>query len=214
MWILFALLNPLSEAFRSFFIKKASYKINPLIIAWSNNLVPVIIFLPILFFIDLRFSYEFWGAFLATGIINVAANVIYMKALAEGDISEVMPMLSFTPLFLLITSPIIVGEFPSIFGLIGVLLIFFGSYLLNSNLRNKSFWEPLKSLLKKKGTRYMLFIAFIWSLSANFDKVSIQYSSIMQHIIFMNILIFLAMTFLVLNKGSFKLSEINHEKKN
>ena len=65
MWVLFASLNPVSEAFRSYFAKKASVDADPALISWANNFLPVLIFTPGLFFIDLKFSPEFWAAFLA-----------------------------------------------------------------------------------------------------------------------------------------------------
>ncbi len=68
-------------------------------------------------------------------------------------------MLSFTPLFLVFISPLIVGEFPTAKGLIGIILIVVGSYLLNVNLKEKGILFPIKSLMKNKATRYMLIVA-------------------------------------------------------
>lgn len=214
MWVIFAILNPISEAFRSLFIKKASRGVDPLIISWANNLIPLIIFLPFLFFIELKFSIEFWSAFAGTVIINIVALVLYMRALAEGEISKVMPMLSFTPLFLLATGPLMTGEFPNKWGLVGVILVVFGSYLLNINLKKRDILYPFKELLKNKGTRYMLAVSFIWSFSANFDKISIQNSSIFQHIALMNIFIFSALSIILKFSNKFNFKNIKSERKN
>ena len=214
MWILFASLNPVSEAIRSYFAKKASSDVDPILISWANNFLPVLIFTPGLFFIDLKFSAEFWAAFLATGIINSFVTIIYMKAISLGDISEVMPMLSFTPLFLLFTSPIIVGEFPNAYGFIGVILVVLGSYLLNVDLRSRKYFAPIKALVKNKGSRLMLLVSFIWSLTANFDKLSIQYSSVAQHIILINIFIFFAVGSIVFISKKFSIEQIRKGKKN
>jgi len=189
MWLIFALLNPVADAFRSVFAKKASKDYSPLVIAWANNFLPVIIFSPFLFFIDIQINPKFVLGFTGTWLINVAATILYMKAIREGEISVVMPMLSFTPVFLLITSPIIVGEFPNGYGVSGVLLVVTGSYILHSENR-KDFWAPFKSILQQKGTRLMLLVAFLFSFSSNFDKVAIQSSSVIQHIVFANIFLF------------------------
>ena len=108
------------------------------------------------------------------------------KAIEKSDISKVMPMLSFTPLFLLVTSPVILGETIHLLGILGILFVVIGSYLLNLDLSKNSIFEPFKGLLREKGTRYMLIVSFLWSFSANFDKLSIQNSSILQHIIFVD----------------------------
>ena len=91
--------------------------------------------------------------------------------------SLVLPLLAFTPLFLLITSPLILGEFPKLFGLIGVILIVVGSYLLNIKERYNGFWGPIKALFNDQGSRFMLAVAFIFSISSNFDKIYVRNSS-------------------------------------
>lgn len=213
MWVLFATLNPLSEGFRSLFIKKSSRTIDPLILSWGNYIIPIIVFIPLIFFIDLKFSFQFVYAVVGSGIINVTAVILYMRAIAESEISQVMPIMSFTPLFLLITSPLMIGEFPNAIGLSGVLLVVIGSYLLNLSKRSAGIFAPFKSLFTNKGTRYMFIVSFIWSLSANFDKLSIQASSIYQHIIFMNLFIFISMTIILTAKGKLKFREISKGKK-
>lgn len=100
-----------------------------------------------------------------------------MKALKQSDISKSVPLLTFTPLFLLITSPLIVHEFPNFWGFIGIILIVFGSYVLNFNKRKGNYFAPFKLLLSETGPRYMLAVAFLWSISANIDKIGILNSS-------------------------------------
>ncbi|HPN38213.1 MAG TPA: DMT family transporter [Melioribacteraceae bacterium] len=214
MWIIFALLNPLSEAIRSLISKKTSERVDPLIIAWFNYFLPFFLFVPGLFFIELKFSYTFWQAVIISGLINLTATVFYNKALAFGNISSVMPMLSFTPLFMLVTSPILIGEFPNIYGLLGIILIVSGSYLLNFKSIKNGIFTPFKSLIKNKGTRYMLFVAFIWSISANFDKISIKSSSVYQHLIFINVVVFSLMSLLLYAKSRFNIKIILENKKN
>ncbi len=211
--MLFALLNPIADAFRSVFAKKASKDYEPLIIAWANNFLPTLIFLPFLFFIDIQINTKFVLGFTGTWLINVAATIIYMKAISEGDISVVMPMLSFTPVFLLVTSPLIVGEFPNGYGVAGVLLVVLGSYVLHLDGK-KDFFAPLKSIVTQKGTRLMLFVAFIFSFSSNFDKVAIENSSVMQHIVFANIFLFSSFSIINLfKKNHLKLRDKNREGK-
>ncbi len=214
MWIIFASLNPISEAFRSLFIKRTSKEIDPLLISWANNLLPLMVFLPFIFFIDLKFNLKFFGALAGTAAINIVTVILYMKAIKEGEISKVMPMLSFTPLFLLVTSPLITGEFPHTLGMIGVLLVVIGSYMLNLNLKKHDLLYPFKDILKNKGTRYMFAVAFLWSFSANFDKVSIQNSSVIQHIIFMNLVIFSALSIITAARKKFNKERIHLQKKN
>lgn len=198
MWILFATLNPLAEGFRSMFIKKASRDYDPIIIAWFNNILPLLVFIPLLFFVPITFNRDYLLSLTATSLINVAATILYMHSISHDDISKVMPMLSFTPLFLLFIEPLILGEKPGIFGVFGVVLVVIGSYLLNLGNNGASLLTPFKELFINKGTRLMFLVAVLWSVSANFDKICINNASVYQHIIFMNGFIFICVTIIVL----------------
>lgn len=214
MWVIFALLNPFAESFKNLFSKKAIRKgVDPLLVSWGNNILPIVFSFPLLFFIDLKFSGEYFFALFMTGSINVLAVFLYMKALSEGDVSEVIPMLSFTPLFLLITSPILVGEFPHFWGIIGIILIVTGSYLLNPKIAGGHYLDPFKNLFRRKGMRYMLIVAVIWSVSSNFDKIAIMNSSVWQHIFFVNLYVFTGTTIVVSMKGRLRKEVIMCHKK-
>jgi uncharacterized membrane protein len=214
MWVLFAVLNPISDATRNIFSKRASYNADPLLISWFNNLIPFILFIPGIFFIDLVFNYEFLEAIFISGTINIAAVVLYHRAISKGEISVVVPIMSFTPLFLLIWSPLIVGEFPAFTGVIGILLIVGGSYLLNLDLKKRDFFAPVKSIFINKGTRYMLMVAVMLSISANFDKLGIESASILQYIIFVNLYISAGITVILFVKKKFNPLQIKGEYKN
>lgn len=212
MWLIFALLNPVSESLRSVFIKRSSAKVNPILISWANNVIPVLIFPPMLLLINLKFNSMFWIGFLGSGIIQVVNTILYMKAISKGDISTVMPMLSFTPLVLLVASPFTIGEFPSPLGLLGIFLVVGGSYILNLDMKKMSLLEPFRSIIKNSGTRYMLVVAVLWGISGVFDKISINNSSVLQHITFLNLLVFVSLTVFVSVQKKFNLKKIGEAK--
>lgn len=214
MWLIYAVLNPLIDASRNVFSKKASLNVDSLVVSWINNFIPFLLYLPAIFFIQLKFNQQFFISVIISGTINTAAAILYHRAISKGDISVVAPMLSFTPLFLIVISPIIVGEFPTSKGLIGIILIVVGSYLLNVNLKEKGILFPLKSLMKNKATRYMLIVAFIWSISANFDKKGIEASSILQYILVVNLFVTIGTTIFVISKRKFSLQSVWLERKN
>ena len=116
---------------------------------------------------------SFITAVLATSIINVAAAILFYKALKITDLSLAVPMISFTPLFLILTSLLQLGELPSFFGIIGIVLIVLGSYVLYTGNHHRSLRDPFISLVKNKGTIYMLMVAFLFSISSNFDKLAV-----------------------------------------
>ncbi|HEX2963929.1 MAG TPA: EamA family transporter [Ignavibacteriales bacterium] len=215
MWIFLITIIPFIDAFGNLFNKKSSLMgVRPILISWSNNVVVVLLVLLLSYFVDFKLTAGYFIALSVTGTINIFATILYMHAVSKGDISEIIPMLSFTPLFMLITSPIIVGEFPRPGGIAGIILVVTGSYLLNVNLRKRNFIDPVKALFRNTGTRIMLFVSFLYSITSNFDKVAVNYSSPLQHLLFLNLYVFLGVTAIVLLTKSFKTDELLRGRKN
>ncbi|WP_031387814.1 EamA family transporter [Desulfonatronum thiodismutans] len=127
-----------------------------------------------------------FGWALGAGVaLNLVAVTLYMRAIKASELSLTLPMLTFTPLFMLITSPLILGEFPDRWGGLGMLLIISGAYLLNLRPTSTglganneiSLSAPFRALWNDPGPRVMLLVAFIWSFTANLDKVGVTNSS-------------------------------------
>ncbi len=119
----------------------------------------------------------FWLALLGSGGLNIFAMSFYTMAVQKGNLSQTIPLLAFSPMFLLITAPVIAGETPSLVGMVGVLLIVVGSYLLNLNQRKNGWLAPFRALLVDRSAQLMLAVAFLWSIAAAFDKVGVVNSS-------------------------------------
>ncbi|MCP4149725.1 MAG: EamA family transporter, partial [bacterium] len=135
--------------------------------------------LPLLFFAgDLHLGSRFWLALIAGGSLNIATTIMYMKALKSSALSVTVPMVTFTPVFLFIISPILLGEFPPLSGISGIILVVLGAYFLNIKEKSSGLAAPFKALLREKGPRLMLGVAFIWSITSNLDKIGIQNSSV------------------------------------
>lgn len=177
-WPIFAFLNAFFESAKDVTSKHTLKTLDEYTVSLSLNLFSVIFLAPLLLFGNTpHLGSGFWVALLIGGVLNSVASILYMKAIKNSDLSITTPMLTFTPLFLLITSPLIVKEFPSFLGLAGIILIVSGSYVLNIKERHKGYLAPFKALIKESGPKLMLAVAFIWSITANFDKIGVQNSS-------------------------------------
>ena len=103
----------------------------------------------------------FWSALIVSGTLLCATNILYVQALRDADLSLTAPLLTFTPIFMLVTSPLMLGEFPGPRGLLGMLLIVAGSYVLNLHARHRGWWAPFVALAEQPGSRCMLGVAFL-----------------------------------------------------
>ncbi len=93
----------------------------------------------------------------------------------RSDLSLVAPLKSLTPLFMLVTAPVLIGEYASPVGVAGVVVIVSGAYLL-SEPAGVGVLAPYRALLRDRGAREMLLVAVIFSISAVVDKVGVRAS--------------------------------------
>lgn len=178
IWAFFAFLAAFFESASNVFNKKSFEKVDEYVIAWSLRFIVVILLAPFLFFVEIpAFGKNFWLALFTSGTLNAIALLCYLKAIKHSDLSLVGPLVALTPLFLLATSPLIVGETPRLLGLLGVLFIVIGSYVLQIKRAHQGFFKPFLALFSQRGPQLMLVVAFIYSITANVDKIGVQNSS-------------------------------------
>jgi len=116
---------------------------------------------------------SFLSAVLVTGTLNVVATVLYFRAVRTTDISLCIPMLSFTPVFLVASSALILGESPSSAGIAGIGLVVIGSYVINITGRCRTLTGPVRAMLGNRGVMSLFLVAFIYGISANYDKIAV-----------------------------------------
>jgi len=209
-WIFFAFLTAIFRSLTDVAGKFGLKIMNEYVVAWALNFFSLPLLIPILFFIEIpELNIHFWMSVCVSGTLNIIASILYIKAIKRADLSLVIPLSTFTPLFLLITSPILIGEFPNTFGIIGIILIVFGSYILNIKEKKNGIFAPFKALLKNKGAQMMLLVAFIWSISSNFDKMAINHSTPIFYGIIVSTFISLGITPFMLIKARKNLKEIS-----
>jgi len=107
---------------------------------------------------------------------EVLAYYLYLKAIRISPLSMSVPYLSFTPVFTILTAGIVLGESISSQGLLGILMVTVGAYVLNLERTAYHPLAPLKAIVKSPGSRHMLLVALIWSLTSTLGKRGVQLS--------------------------------------
>jgi drug/metabolite transporter (DMT)-like permease len=171
-WFIFAISSAFFHALYFALTKKFLKNINQFVLASGAFFITSII----LFLISLingipEIAGLFYVSVLATTILNIFIVILNYKALQITDLSLCIPILSFTPVFLIFTSFVLLGELPTILGVVGILLIVVGSYILNIKGGNIGFLTPFKNIFRNKGIMLMLAASFFMSVSTNFDKL-------------------------------------------
>lgn len=179
VWFAFAFLSAFFQSLKDVFSKRSLKAVDEYVVTWCWSFFTVIFLLPLLAVTGMpALGDKFWIALLAGASLDSASRLLYIKALKCTDLSIIAPMYTITPVFLLLTSPFIVGEYPTASGLAGVLLIAAGAYTLKIKERRSGYLGPFRALLREKGPRLMMLTVLIWSITANTDKLGFQNSSI------------------------------------
>jgi drug/metabolite transporter (DMT)-like permease len=98
------------------------------------------------------------------------AQLLLMKALQVSSMSLCIPFMAFTPVFLIGTGYVMIGELPSWVKLLGVGLIVIGSLAMHRRLFAEGWSAPIKAIMREKGSRYILLVAFILSVTNPIEK--------------------------------------------
>lgn len=211
IWVIFAILGAFFDATFYALIKKSLQNVNQHILSAGAFLVSSFILFLFSIFKGLpEIGPGFYFAVFATGTLNVIAVPLYFKALKITDLSLALPILSFTPVFLILTSFLLLKELPTFLGVVGILLIVVGSYILNTTKNITKLFEPIKSIAKDRGILYMLIVAFLFSFASDYDKLVVQNSDP----IFSSaaVFLFLGISFLIMGSIKAKNELINLKK--
>ena len=109
--------------------------------------------------------------------METTALILYMKAIKRSPLSLTLPFLALTPVFMIFTSYLILGEKVDKYGIVGILFVAIGAYLLNVTTTKKGILEPFRAIRCERGSLYMILVAFIYSITSNLGKMAILHSS-------------------------------------
>jgi drug/metabolite transporter (DMT)-like permease len=167
-----AITNSWTQAMQKWAVSLSRYsKISISFIALATS--SLILFLVSYFFTGFPdIDGRFWGAVAITGILNIITFPLMLRAYEIGEFSSVYSMILLTPVFLLLTSFIFLGEAVSLLGGAGVALTVLGLWVTT-----RSNHEHAKVPDFAKGNLLGILVAFLWSISTNFDKLATVYSN-------------------------------------
>ncbi len=103
---------------------------------------------------------------------------LYFRALQISPLSLSVPFLAFTPVFLIPSGFVMLGELPPPLKLLGVVLIVAGSLAMHRRLFAVGWLAPVKAVIQEKGSRYMLMVSFIFSITNPLDKKLVVMSDV------------------------------------
>lgn len=178
VWVALAIITAVGFAASNSYAKALSTRTHIFIVTWSM----MVLSLPwALAMLAMRGAPSlddgFYLAALGSVCLNMVAVTLQVRALSISPLSLTVPFLAFTPLFMLVTGAVVLGEAPDVRGIVGIVLVTAGAYTIFIEGPHRSLLEPLRAIRSEKGSVMMLLVAFIWSWAATFDKLAVLRSS-------------------------------------
>src|SRR3990172_2508517 len=201
-WVFYALTTDFSLATADAISKKALGRSNEYVIAWVREGYPLPFLALAFFFIDIpHLDRTFYLSLLLMIPLEIVAIILYVKAIKLSPLSLTIPFLAVSPVFIILIAFILLGELPDRSGLLGILLIVIGAYMLNIKTTKEDLLGPIKAIRKERGSLLMIIVALIYSITATLGKVAVQHSSPIFFGIFYPFLLALILSLILWGKG-------------
>ena len=195
LWFYLALASAIALSVTDALSKVALKDSGSFVVAWVRWIFAAPFLLLILPFIDIpELDATFWLVTIVAIPLEIAAILLYMQAIKVSPLSLTIPFLALTPVFLIVTSFLFLGELPDKSGLAGIILIALGAYMLNLKSRSEGLFAPFKAIARERGSLMMIAVALIYSITSNLGKIALQHSSPLFFVVIYTLLITIAMT--------------------
>ncbi len=177
-WVPIALLTALSLSTADALTKRALKDTDDLTIAWVRwgyalpFLAITFVFTPIP-----ALDRTFWISVAALIPLEVLALFLYVRAIRLSPLSLTIPFLALTPAFIVFIAFVLLGEVPSLQGLLGIIFITAGAYVLNAKETKSGVSGPFRAILKERGSVLMIIVALIYSVTSALGKLAVTHSS-------------------------------------
>lgn len=188
MWFALALFSAILLSFRRVGEKGLSTKLNHFTIGWVVQLLSLPFMLIALvvagsWLNPLELGSNFWLPLIVIWLVIYPLNTIgYFKALKSGQLSKVLPVHSLIPAMSLLLAWAVLGEVPSVIGILGVFLIVLGVYVVN--MAKGKLHNPFRPFIEDKSTLFMLLSAISIAVGGILDKVAVRASEPLYYNVF------------------------------
>jgi drug/metabolite transporter (DMT)-like permease len=149
---------------------------HPLMVTFLTYLaLSAITILPALQVKNIVFPPAFWMYALLAGLAGALGNGFLVKALQQGELSVMGPLNSYKSVVGMVFAIFLIGEVPGFWGVIGVVLIISGSYIILDTTRERFSW----ALLKLPAIQFRIWAMVLTAIEAVFIKKIMVMSTVM-----------------------------------
>lgn len=167
--------NPLSNVFQK---KLTNHSAHPAFIILATHGLLTLVALPALVYLPpLDLSLEFWLNISLCVLLAIGGNVLIVAALKFTDLSVLGPINSYKSIVSLFLGILLLGEFPTFLGIIGILMILAGSYFIIDPGKSHSLKEVLAKFVSNRGVQLRFAALVLSATDAIFLKKALLVST-------------------------------------
>lgn len=174
MWFIYALIGAVGKSYSGFFRKKIAVSVSSGMYIWVTYSIVLLVLTP---FMISRYS-EISGLALELPVVvlgavvtNLLATRLNLEALKREELSYTAPLNAMVPLFTLIIAGVFLNESPPRFGVLGVLAIVAGAYIVSIKPGQIRWYEPLQRLVTSRGAQLCIAVTLCYAVNTVLTKV-------------------------------------------
>lgn len=178
LWVLFSLASAFFHASRLAVTKRLSLSFSAEVLTLYVNLASLVVILPIsIWHHDFPFhNSTYLMAVVCGGAFSGLGGWALNAALHRTEVSLVGPVMTLTPGFVIVLEWLLTGALPGSLGLLGVLLLVAGGYVLSLSGGAAGWYLPFKRLLLSPGSLLATLAAACFAAASVFGRIGIQLS--------------------------------------
>ena len=175
-WVVFSLLSAFFHASRLAVTKHLSLSFSVRALTLYVNLASLVVTLPLILWHHDFPLYEpvFLTVVLVGGGLSGVGGWALNTAIHRSDVSLVGPVMTLTPGFVVVIEWLIIGDLPGSLGLLGLLLLVVGAYVLSVEREQTGLLAPLRRLFTAPGSVFTLIAAFCFAAASTLGRVGVQ----------------------------------------
>lgn len=178
VWILFSLASAFFHASRLAVTKHLSLDFSTEVLTFYVNLTSLAITLPLVIWHH-QFPFHepaYVMAILIGGLFSAFGGWALNAALHKTEVSLVGPLMTLTPGFAILIEWLLNGAVPATVGLLGVVLLIAGGYILSLGDHEVRWYLPFKRLVTDPGSLLALASGACFAAASVFGRIGIQLS--------------------------------------
>lgn len=149
-----------------------------------SSLVSLVLFvsitlfsIPLLFLnYDAKVDSSFFAACIVSALVFSVAKTIQLNIFKSNNLSDIYPLASIAPVTLYLLSVLFLSEHVQVTGVVGILVMAAGVYILNFKRGNKNLLHPLTHFFTNKYSMMYLGGILLANISAIAEKIAIKHT--------------------------------------